>query len=211
MRPAVVKLGGSLARSMELDGWIAAIGQASMPLVVVPGGGPFADMVRDTQAPMGFSDRAAHAMAILAMEQFGHVLLDRHARFAPARTPAEIGDLLAEGRIPLWLPSAMAISAPDIPASWDITSDSLAAWLAGRIGAWALLLVKQSNAFSAGHALDRLARAGVIDDGLASMLPTGVDFRLAGPNDVAGAEAAFSSGTLPGIRIARSLPASQAV
>ena len=110
-----------------MDVWIAALAASSLPLVIVPGGGPFADQVRDAQKRMGFSDAAAHAMAILAMDQFGHVILDRHERLAPARSLDEIEHALTDGKIPVWLPSSMAIPAPDIPCSWDITSDSLAA------------------------------------------------------------------------------------
>ncbi len=62
-----------------MDVWIAALAGSSLPLVVVPGGGPFADAgPRRRTARLGFSDAAAHAMAILAMEQFGQVILDRH-------------------------------------------------------------------------------------------------------------------------------------
>ena len=128
--------------------WIAALALSSLPLVVVPGGGPFADQVRDAQKRMDFSDNAAHAMAILAMDQFGYVILDRHERLAPARSLEEIEQAVEAGKIPVWLPSALAIFVPDIRASWDITSDSLAAWLAGKLAADALLLIKQTGAFS---------------------------------------------------------------
>lgn len=203
MRPAVVKIGGSTAaHCAELAAWISAIAGASLPLVVVPGGGPFADRVRDTQQTLGFSDRAAHAMAILAMEQFGHVILDRHERLRPARSTAEIEAVLGGGRIPVWLPSAMALAAPDIPQSWNITSDSLAAWLAGELAADTLLLVKQSRAFSAGDTLAALSARGIVDAGFSAMLPAGVELRLAGPQDASTAAPLLSSGGLPGIRLA---------
>ena len=80
MRPAVVKLGGSTASAAGMDAWIAALAGSGLPLVIVPGGGPFADQVRQAQKRLGFSDGAAHAMAILAMDQFGHVILDRDER-----------------------------------------------------------------------------------------------------------------------------------
>jgi dihydroneopterin aldolase len=201
VRRAVVKLGGSTANATELGVWIAALAGSPLPLVIVPGGGPFADQVRDAQKRMDFSDQAAHAMAILAMDQFGHVLLDRHERLVPARSLAEIEHALERGRIPVWLPSALATPAPDIAASWDITSDSLAAWLAGKIGAKTLLLIKQSSAFSEHDTVERLAGNGIIDAGFAAMLPVGIDFHLAGPKDATGAAALFSSGALPGIRV----------
>jgi len=201
VRGAVVKLGGSTAGHNEMNVWIAALASSSLPLVIVPGGGPFADLVRSAQKGMGFSDTAAHAMAILAMDQFGHVILDSHERFLGARSVGEIGEALAGGKIPVWLPSTLALSAPDIPASWDITSDSLAAWLAGKLDAEALLLVKQSSVFSNRDDVDTLAARGIVDAGFDAMMSPAIDLLVAGPHDASTAEVKLSSGRLPGLRI----------
>jgi dihydroneopterin aldolase len=205
VKRAVVKLGGSTANEAVMGDWIAALAGSKLPLVIVPGGGPFADQVRDAQKRMGFSDRAAHAMAILAMDQFGHVILDRDDRLAPARSLDDLERALRGGKIPVWLPSSLAVPAPDIRASWDITSDALAAWLAGKLGAEALLLVKQTGAFSPADDVASLMARGIVDAGFAAMLPAGVDFRLAGPHDVATAGAMLSSGKLPGTLISPSV------
>jgi 5-(aminomethyl)-3-furanmethanol phosphate kinase len=201
VKGAVVKLGGSTADHKEMNAWTAALAASRVPLVVVPGGGAFADQVRDEQSRLGFSDAAAHAMAILAMDQFGHVILDRHERFSAARSPEEIEQALADGKIPVWLPSAMAIPASDIPISWDITSDSLAAWLTGKLAADALLLVKQSRAFTREDSVADLMARGIVDAYFATMLPATVDLLIAGPHDVATAAATLSSGRLPGVKI----------
>lgn len=206
MRRAVVKLGGSTAYDPERRLWIAALAGAALPLVLVPGGGPFANLVREAQPRMGFSDRAAHDMAILAMDQFGCALADAEERLVAACSLAGIEAALAGGRIPVWLPSELAIPAPDIRASWDITSDALAAWLAGRVGADALLLVKQTRAFGAGGTLADLVAAGVVDRGLQSMLPPGVALFLAHPGDAAGAAALLAAGRLPGTPVAAPSP-----
>jgi aspartokinase-like uncharacterized kinase len=203
MRLTVVKLGGSTARAAEMDAWIDALAAARRPLVIVPGGGPFADLVRETQKSIGFSDTAAHRMAILAMEQFGHVLLDRHQRLAAAQTLEELRQALAQGRIPVWMPSSLAISAADVPASWDITSDSLAAWLADKLDAAALLLVKQTDAFSDADDIDSLAAEGIVDPALGRMLPADVVLYLAGPRHASSAGAALAAGDLPGTPIGR--------
>lgn len=201
-KPAVVKLGGSTVHAAEMESWIAALAGSKLPIVIVPGGGLFADQVREMQFRMDFSDAAAHAMAILAMEQFGQLILDRDERLAPARSLEETVRALDEGKVPVWLPSSLALAAPDIPASWDITSDSLAAWLAGKLGANALLLIKQTGAFLGSDTIDSLAFRGIVDAGFAAMLPDSVDFHLAGPKDAAEAGALLASGNLPGIRIA---------
>lgn len=199
MKRAVVKLGGSTAQEAERAVWVAALASSRLPLIVVPGGGPFANLVRATQEGMGFSDTAAHAMAILAMDQFGHVVLDCDSRFAPAHTLADIERLLGEDRVPVWLPSRLALAAPDIEASWEITSDALAAWLAGRVGADGLLLIKQSRDFSACDDIAGLRTKGILDAAFARMLPATVEFRLASPEDAASAAALLAEGRLPGV------------
>jgi dihydroneopterin aldolase len=204
VRRAVVKLGGSSAGGYLLGEWIAALAGSVLPLVIVPGGGRFANQVRDAQKTMGFSDNAAHAMAILAMDQFGHVILDRDDRLVPAGSLLDLERALGSGKIPVWLPSAVAIAAPDIRASWDVTSDALAAWLAGKLGADALLLVKQTSGFSSVDDVASLTAGGIIDAGFGAMLPAGIDFYLAGPADAAAAHALLSSGSLPGTAIRRS-------
>jgi len=132
-RVAIVKLGGSLASSPGLRAWLdvcASVGAGRM--VIVPGGGPFADAVRALQPQQGFDDASAHRMALLAMEQFGRMLIGMHPRLVAADSASAIGYALARSEVPVWMPSAMALACADIPASWNVTSDSLAAWLASR-------------------------------------------------------------------------------
>ena len=203
MRRAVVKLGGSTASSAEMDMWISALAGSTLPLVIVPGGGPFADQVREAQTRLAFSDMAAHAMAILAMDQFGHVILDRNESLAAAQSLDDIRRLLGEDRTPVWLPSSAAIPASEVPATWDVTSDSLAAWLTRKIGADSLLLIKQTGAFSADDTVDSLTAGGIVDAALPTMLPAGVDLYLAGPHDAVGAAGMLAAGEVPGIRILR--------
>jgi 5-(aminomethyl)-3-furanmethanol phosphate kinase len=155
----VVKLGGSLAEAATLRSWLAVL---RGPLAVVPGGGGFADHVRAAQPRLGFSDRAAHRMALLAMEQSALLMADWQPALAPCTTAGEITAALARGSIALWLPSAMALADPTIAESWDVTSDSLAAWLARRLRARRLVLVKS---IPAPCALDpkALAESGAVD------------------------------------------------
>jgi len=201
MRLAIVKLGGSTAFDTRLKLWAEALAASGFPLIVVPGGGPFADQVRDAQKRIGFSDEAAHAMAILAMDQFGYALAELGKNFVTARTPDEIARALECGETPVWLPSAMTIGRAGIPCSWDVTSDSLAAWLAGELRAEALLLVKQTRDFSAEDNAGSLARRGIVDSFLPSILPRDIDFYVAGPEDASTAHRLLSTGRLPGTKI----------
>lgn len=199
----VVKLGGSHAFSPHLPDWLAAIAHGAGRIVLVPGGGPFADCVRAAQPVMGFGDSSAHRMALLAMEQYGHALMALDARLAPADGIAAIRRGLRARRVPVWLPCRMAMAAPDIPASWDVTSDSLAAWLARRIGATRLYLVKHVDCPPASVDVDDLRLNGVIDPALRGFLAgSGIAAAILGPADHAAASHAFAAGGGVGSRIA---------
>ncbi len=139
----VVKLGGSFAASAALLPWLRAIAAGAGGVVLVPGGGPFADAVRTAQLRMGFDDAAAHGMALLAMGQYALLLASLSAALLPAADPPAIARALAAGRVPVWTPPATLGPAEGVPASWDVTSDSLALLLAGWLAAPRLLLVKQ--------------------------------------------------------------------
>jgi len=158
----VVKLGGSLAKARTLRGWLAALRRGQGRAVVVPGGGAFADTVRAEQERLHVSDRAAHRMALLAMEQYALALADLCTEMTACATERDMRDALTRGSIPVWLPATMALADPEIPESWDVTSDSLAAWLARKLGAGRLILVKS---VAAPRPLDpaALAERGLVD------------------------------------------------
>jgi len=181
--PTVIKLGGSFAFSACLGDWIAAIAGCAGRAVIVPGGGPFADLVRAAQAQMGFDDRAAHRMGLLAMEQYGCAIKSLHEALSLADSIESIRRGLADDQVPVWLPTQMALCA-DIPQSWDMTSDSLAAWLAGKIGAERLLLIKHIEPAQGTVPAADLAVRNVVDKAFANFLAaSGVPAFILGPND----------------------------
>jgi len=178
----VIKLGGSHAFAPHLADWIEAIARHRGRIVVVPGGGPFADAVRAAQPKMGFDEGAAHRMALLAMEQYGCALASLNPRLALAESRAEIDRAFEAGHVPIWLPTRMVLAATEIPWSWDVTSDSLAAWLAGTLHAARLLLVKHVAAGAVG-VQDFVAR-GLLDPAFPRFLmASGVPAFLLGPAD----------------------------
>jgi len=157
----VLKLGGSLARAAELPNWLSSCADLGGRLVIVPGGGPYADAVRGVQALWEFSDAQAHAMALSAMELYAQQLCAMEPRLVTAASRDAIRQVLAEGGVPVWLPRVMVLADPGIPQDWSATSDSLAAWLAARLAARLLILVKRIEAGSGDFAA--LAAAGVVD------------------------------------------------
>jgi aspartokinase-like uncharacterized kinase len=215
--PAVVKLGGSHAFAESLQGWLAAVEAGAGKAVLVAGGGPFADAVRVAQRRMGFDDRAADEMALLAMEQYAIAIVALGRSFAVVDSLSDIRLALHDGLGPIWAPRRMVRQADDIPASWDITSDSLAAWLAGLIGARCLLLVKRVDAAEDPISAATLAASGIVDAAFPRFLAaSAVAGFLLGLGEESNLSEALRNGTPAGRPIglldtARSDPSSQLV
>ena len=169
----VVKVGGGVGDD-ALPALCRSLGELGgrHSLIVVPGGARFADAVRDADRRFGLRAATSHRMAILGMEQFGWLL----SELIPG---AELRDDLPQGaheRTTVLLPAALPLDA--LPASWDVTSDSIAAWVADRIDAGRLVLVKEVDGLFAdwppcGEPLARLTVAE-----LAALRPGGVDAYL---------------------------------
>jgi dihydroneopterin aldolase len=171
-------------------------------LVLVPGGGPFADAVREAQPKMGFDKAAAHHMALLAMEQYGRALVSLNETLVLASSVAAIGRLLSARKIPVWAPTRMVLAQPGIPTSWDVTSDSLAAWLARRLRAQRLLLIKHLDPPGDPVLAEDLVRQGIIDRAFVPVLGgSGIEASIIGPAQHAAAARALGRGEVIGSRI----------
>ena len=139
--PLVVKVGGGLLQAEGLEGLRRACAEAtqmsrSRPVLVVPGGGPFADGVRALDMQFGFGDDVAHALALGAMDQLGMLL-------RPLLPAAELlSRLVAPSSLGVVLAAAAFRDRPEVPESWEVTSDSLAVLAAAAIGAEEAILLK---------------------------------------------------------------------
>jgi 5-(aminomethyl)-3-furanmethanol phosphate kinase len=194
----VVKVGGGLAREAGDDALRALCAQIAElgtrhPLLVVPGGGPFADAVRDHDGRLGLRPQTAHRMAILAMDQFGSALTDL---IPGAEHCAGLGPV-RDGVVSVLLPAALLAERDPLPASWAVTSDSIAAWVAGAAGAGRLVLVKPVPGLYRTWPPDGTPIAQLSVDELAALRPAGVDAHLPAALRVAGVEAWVIDGREP--------------
>jgi aspartokinase-like uncharacterized kinase len=185
---AVVKIGGGVLEDIDaFDAALSAVAGVarSQKLLIVPGGGPFADAVRAVDRRLGLSHTTAHWMAVLAMDQFAHLMSGRLAAARFVQEPGEISAAINADRVPVLAPSRWLRETDPLPHSWDVTSDSIAAWVAGCLGARRLVLVKPAGVDRAGAAVDpyfaRALPAGVrativpadrLDALRAALLPT---------------------------------------
>ena len=127
INPIVVKVGGSLfPKITEL---VPVLQSSCTPLLLVPGGGPFADAVRSARVK---DDSAAHWMAVAAMEQYGLYLSSHGIKTTNHLAVPETTKVL--------LPYCTLRERDPLPHSWDITSDTIAAWVAGYLNLDLLVL-----------------------------------------------------------------------
>ena len=85
-------------------------------------------------------------MAVLAMDQYAHLIISRLTGAALVEDAAEIGFAIAAAQVPVLAPSRWVRDADPLPHTWDVTSDSIAAWIAGTIGAERLVVIKPPGA-----------------------------------------------------------------
>jgi aspartokinase-like uncharacterized kinase len=139
----VIKVGGSQSRGTGLPALAQEIGRlcARYPVLVVPGGGVFADVVRDHYRRYTLSETTAHRMALLAMDQYGCLLGDLVPGSVLVTDILSARLVVERGKTPILLPSSLLIQADPLPHSWQVTSDAIAAWVAGLLSSSHLILL----------------------------------------------------------------------
>ena len=121
----VVKVGGSLYDHPRLGSGLAAYLEAlPEPVLLVPGGGPFADAIRELDRIHGLGEERSHRLALEAMNLSGAFL----------RSLGITAPIL----------DAVAFGTGDLPHTWDATSDSIAAVAARTHAASRLILLKST-------------------------------------------------------------------
>lgn len=181
--PLVIKVGGSLSETGQLKSALAMIRAAKRPVVIVAGGGAFADKVRDLQLAVGFDDAAAHRLAMLGMHQMAEVFVPLVAGLRITDSIAGIADVLARGETPVWVPLPTLDRDDTIPADWSITSDGIAARLSELLGGASLALLKSVDVAQNASAVE-LSRDGVVDAAFPAIVArAGLVWRIFGPSD----------------------------
>jgi aspartokinase-like uncharacterized kinase len=161
----VVKVGGSLfdlpKLGPRLRRWLA--GLAPSKVLLVPGGGPLVDAIRDLDRRYGLGEEKSHWLALRALALNARVL----AGLLPESRVVESAPE-GNGAITILDPLAFCLAderdypAQALPHSWVVTSDSIAARVAIAVKADQLILLK-SVTIGPEPAWDAAALAGHID------------------------------------------------
>ncbi|MFW9990616.1 MAG: hypothetical protein ACFFD4_01025 [Candidatus Odinarchaeota archaeon] len=129
----LIKIGGSCLHYPQLLAQECKILSEINEVVLVPGGGPFADVVREQAEYFKIQDDEAHWMAVLAMNQFGYLLSKMVGNSHLCETIGEI-KVVRESSPVIWLPYLEMKKRDPLPHTWDVTSDSITAWMSTQLG-----------------------------------------------------------------------------
>lgn len=167
-----MKVGGSLLDwpgfPRRLDELVRECRSEGARVALVAGGGPLADWVREADRRFGLGEEVSHHLAIRSLDLSAYALA-AIVRVLPLRV-VEYSDALRHawhaGEVPILLARTFLdederSSADPLPHTWEVTSDSIAARLAVRLGA-ELWLLKSADFPESGD-LAEAASLGLVD------------------------------------------------
>ena len=133
----IIKIGGSWIKNANLKKLIKLLANIkNQNLIIVPGGGIFADAVREASKLNNLSENKSHFLALKSTEIFGHMIKSFEKRIHLTKSI----DNFKEKN--LWLPSKILKNEQSFINNWESTSDSVATWLYSRITSRGLIIVK---------------------------------------------------------------------
>ena len=144
MDATVIKVGGSLALYPEKLKIICSMLNAASKkhsILLVPGGGEFADVVRILDKRFDLSISVSHQMAILGMDQYGLLLSDLIKDSQVINQLEQVPIAFNLRKLPVFLPSNFMQRNNPLENSWNVTSDSIAVYLANQLHIVKVVLV----------------------------------------------------------------------
>jgi 5-(aminomethyl)-3-furanmethanol phosphate kinase len=169
----VIKVGGSLfdwnQLAMALGRWLDAQSQACN--VLIAGGGALADAIRQADATHALGEQIAHELCVELLGVTARLLEALLAGRSPRITFTDLQKQQTANRLPdccvldardFLLDIESTASLTSLPPTWDVTSDSIAAWVACALAADELVLLKSDDP-PGDQSLDALALAQYVD------------------------------------------------
>ena len=123
----VVKIGGSLFPDYAIE--LAEQLNNTNSLIIL-GGGEFANLIRKYDSTQNFSSDVTHFTAIDCMDIIAKLVNDKVDSTKLAFSIDEINEISDEGFTPIFVVSDFLKKEDPFECSWDVTSDSIAAYVA---------------------------------------------------------------------------------
>jgi len=167
----VIKIGGSLYNSSNLIEWLNTLSECGpQKIIIVPGGGPFADQIREADSHFTLDQELVHDMAVLAMQQYGYFMKSLCPELSLVNSQQQLNECWKKQKVAIWEPFDMVRQYCELKKTWNVTSDSLAAWLAKFLSVDQLLFVKSANITLTKFSLKELLNESCIDPYLPKIL-----------------------------------------
>jgi aspartokinase-like uncharacterized kinase len=128
----IIKLGGSLqGKGREIIRFLSDYAEKKdHTVIIIPGGGHFVKRIKELSELEVISDDAAHWMAVLGMHQYGFFLADGSG-IEIVESMEELSNVVHIGVL---LPYNILKDDDTLPHTWNVTSDTIAAFVAHKVG-----------------------------------------------------------------------------
>jgi aspartokinase-like uncharacterized kinase len=147
----VVKVGGSLFPEDAIKFCRALVGKN---VLVICGGGDFANKIREYDADTGFSDTAAHKTAILCMDIIGILVADKIGDAEAVYSMEDAKKAVDNGKLPVLLPSKLFEYLNPLEHSWNVTSDSISVYISWLLKSKILIVTNVDGIYDVNPSLD---------------------------------------------------------
>jgi len=142
----IVKIGGKILENKEnLESTIAQFkhiceNNIVQKIIIIPGGGTYANFVRKIDEKISIGDELSHWMAIFAMNCNG---IELSQKYNDIKFFDNLGELKKSNeRIAVFLPYDFINQRDELPHIWDVTSDSITVYIAHHLGLKDCFLIK---------------------------------------------------------------------
>lgn len=143
----VVKIGGSLFPE-HVNRLCDCFEESEEKLVLINGGGKLANTLREYDEKYHYSNDANHWTAIDCMDIIGKLIADKNHNIKLITQLNQIDKTHKDGKIPLLLTSKLLKKEDPLIHSWNVTSDSIACWIANKINAKLLILTNVDGIYN---------------------------------------------------------------
>ncbi len=176
----IIKIGGSWITSHQLNDLLQLLKKKakSENIVLVVGGGCFADSVRLVYKKKKMSERTSSFVALKSTELFAHLLkeIDKDIDLTE-----DFKSLNNKGNLKVWLPSNILKTESSFISSWESTSDSVAAWLHNKMDSKGLLFIKSLKLKRKSYNLKYLQKEKIIDRNVGKYILRKNNIKIIGP------------------------------
>jgi hypothetical protein len=145
-KTAIFKIGGSILEDFEnLNSTISQLGylferDIITRIIIIPGGGSFANFIRKIYNELKLTDELAHWMSIISMNYNGIELGKKFPKLEIFEDFGKVKEICKSFSI--FLPYQFLKEKDHLPHNWQVTSDSITLYLAQKLGLNECFLIK---------------------------------------------------------------------